>query len=185
MNRYVNIAKFVIATILLLVVVVLAIAVFSLKKEKDRLALNLEVEMSNNYDAQQTITYNELKEYFAKEVKTLKEYGVKTKNIENIVNIEYRYSDTLLYRDTLIYVYDTIKLLKTAEFDLDGQCWSVSGYVDTANVYIKNVSVHDSIVLALYKEKRKCLFEKRKVKAIAISSCKGDTLHVYRNLKIK
>jgi hypothetical protein len=183
-KKYATVIKIALAAALLIAVVALAITVSSLKKEKDRLAYNLEVEMSNSHDTQQTITYAELKEYFSKEIQTLKEHGVRPKNVENIINVQYRLIDTLLYRDTLIYVYDTVKSLRKANFDIRSQCWSVSGYVDSSDIYIDNFDFNDSITVALYKERRKCLFEKRKVKAIAISQCKGDTLHVYRNLKI-
>lgn len=184
-KKYATIAKIALAAALLIAVVALSIALSKMKKEKDRLALNLEVEMTDSHDTQQTITYAEFKEYFAKEVKDLKEHGIKTKNVENIINVQYRLIDTLLYRDTLIYVYDTVKSVIKADFSVKTQCWQVSGYVDSADIYIGSFDLTDSITIALYREKRKCLFEKQKVKAIAISQCKGDTLKVYRNLKIQ
>ena len=50
---------------------------------------------------------------------------------------------------------------------------------------IASVDNYDNILVALYREKRKCLFEKQRARAIAISACTGDTLSVMRNIKIE
>lgn len=131
------------------------------------------------------ITKNELKKYFADEVAKLKEYGIKPGQIENIVNVEYHYIDSVRYRDTLVWVYDTLKNDRYAAFDIKTECYSINGEINADTLEICGFEYDDKILVSLYKEKRKCLFEKRKVKAIAISECRGDTLTILRNLKIQ
>lgn len=180
-----NILKFAIPVV---IVAGLAIAIAMLVKsnrEIRRLKDNFDTEISGRKDVQQTITPNELKKYFQEELDKLKEYGIKAKNVENIINVSYLYRDTLLYKDTLVYVYDTITEARYAPFSFDSKCWSISGFVKEDTVGVDNVVFNDDILISLYKEKRKCLFERRKVKAIAISDCTGDTLRILRNLKIE
>lgn len=170
------------------VIAMLAITISMLvksNKEIDRLKNNFDIEITGRKDTQQTITPKELKKYFSDEVAKLKEYGVLAKNIENIVNVSYVYRDTMLYRDTLVYVYDTITNTKYAPFSFDSKCWSIAGFIKDDTVGVDNVVFNDDILISLYKEKRKCLFERRKIKAIAISDCTGDTLNILRNLKIE
>jgi len=68
--------------------------------------------------------------------------------------------------------------------DINGECYSISGQIVGDTLEVWRHQSNDELLVSLYKEKRKCLFAKRRVKAIAISACKGDTLAILRNLKI-
>lgn len=168
----------------LLAFVITLICLFKQKKESERLLKNYKIEATARYEYQQEITKKELKEIHTKYDKLLKDYNIKRKNVENIVEIEYRYVDSTLYKDSLIYVYDTITKYNVAEFSIGGDCWNLSGYITDNNIITKDFDYSDSIVIYLYKEKKKCLFDKRSIKAIAISACTNDTLTILRNLKV-
>lgn len=161
----------------------IAIAVKQTKEIK-RLRENFNIEVIGEHNVQQNVTKKELKELFKEELAELKKYGVKPGQIENIINVEYRYIDTMRYRDTLVWVYDTVIRAHRTPFEIDGDCYSISGEIYADTLVIGCYQSNDEILLSLYKEKRKCLFEKRKVRAIAVSACKGDTLAILRNLKV-
>ena len=181
MKKYIIIGLIIAA--LLGIVVALSCILHSQIKETKRLQNNFTVEYTDNHSIQQTITPAELKKYFSDFNSTLKQYGIKAKQVQNIVNIQYHYIDTLIPRDTLIYVYDTISHGYYAEFDTQSNCTRVTGNVYNNSIQIESVETTDSILISLYREKN-CLFNHR-IKAIAISSCKGDTLQILRNLKIQ
>lgn len=170
------------------VVLALAISVWrnvSLRREAGRLKADLETEISGRTDEQQVLTKAELREYFDGYVKELKEYGVRTGSVENIVNIEYRIRDTTIVREKVITVYDTVRRNYRQEFDVRTECYRIAGDVCDSVVTIREHDLSDDILVTLYRERRKCLFDRRKVKAIAISQCKGDTLKILRNLRIQ
>lgn len=175
------------AIITLLVVSIVVLAVFLHKKGKDlrQVKANYEAEILGLKDVQQTIGVRDLKEYFSSEVAQLKEHGIPARNVEHIVEIEYRWRDTTRYRDTLIYIYDTISDARKADFCVSAGCFDIDGQIIGDTLEIASVTNFDNILVALYREKRKCLFERQRVRAIAISSCTGDTLSVTRNIKIE
>lgn len=80
----------------------------------------------------------------------------------------------MIPRDTLIYVYDTIRQDYYTDFDVSSACIRVVENICNNIIEIENVETTDSILLSLYREK-KCLFNHR-IKAIAVLGCKGDTL---------
>jgi len=165
-------------------IVILSVCLHKANNEKRRVQCNWEAAVFDR-SRQQTIDVGELKEYFHEEVETLKQFGIRPRDVEHIVEVSYVYRDTTVYRDTLIYVYDTVREERTADFCVETKCFNVDGRIigDTLEVY--GINMADEILVALYKEKRKCIFDKRRVKAVAISSCSGDTLAVIRNLKIE
>lgn len=165
-------------------IVILSVCLHKANNEKRRVQGNWEAAVSDR-SRQQTIDVGELKEYFHEEVETLKQFGIRPRDVEHIVEVSYVYRDTTVYRDTLIYVYDTVREERTADFCVETKCFNVDGRIigDTLEVY--DIGMSDDILIALYREKRKCLFQRQKVKAIAISGCSGDTLAVIRNLKIE
>lgn len=181
----INILKYAIPVALIAGLAIVIAMLVKSNRELGRMRNDFDVEITGRKDIQQTITPKELKRYFSDEIAKLKEYGVLAKNIENIVNVSYVYRDTMLYRDTLVYVYDTVRNVVEAPFNIETGCWNVSGVVTDKSITVDGFEMRDSILISLYKEKRKCLFERRKVKAVAISSCKGDTLTILRNLKIE
>lgn len=166
-------------------IVIMAICLKKQGDENRRIKSNYEAEVRQDYARQQTIDVRELKEYFAKEVEILKEHGIKPKNVENIVEVSYFYHDTTRYRDTLVYVYDTIRSSKKADFCVQTDCFNVEGQMIGDTLEISDIKSYDELLIALYKEKRKCLFQKQRVKVIAVSGCSGDTLAIRRNLKIE
>ncbi len=153
-------------------------------REISRLGENFRTEVSGDRSVQQAVTKAELKELFSDELATLGDYGIKPRQVENVINVEYHYIDTVRYRDTLVWVYDTVIRAHRTPFEIDGDCYSISGEIYADTLEIGCYQSNDEILLSLYKEKRKCLFEKRKVRAIAVSACKGDTLAILRNLKV-
>lgn len=179
--------KYIIITIFILIGLVSFLVTFLVReiKEKNRLKENFEIEIKNERERQQTISKKELKEYYSDDIENLKEYGVKTRQIENIVNIRYNIIDTLIYKDTLVYHYDTIKKTNIASFEVESKCNIIRGSIFENNIEINEIYNNDTLLISLYKEKKKCLFKKRGIKAIAISSCNNDTLTILRNLKIK
>lgn len=179
------IAKSVAALIVIAVVFFAFNELSRTRKELERIKANTAAAASGDPSYQITLTKRELKEYFSQELAKLKEYGVVARNVENIVEIRYEYRDSVRYRDTLVWVYDTMGMERIAPFYIEGNCYSIEGFVfdDTVEVYCHQV--YDDILISIYREKRKCLFEKQKVKAIAISGCSGDTVAVRRNVKVK
>lgn len=175
------------AIITLLASVIIVLSVFLHKKGKDlrQVKANYEAEILGLRDVQQTIGIRDLKEYFSSEVAQLKEHGIPARNVEHIIEVEYIYRDTTRYRDTLIYVYDTVRAARRADFCVSAGCFDIDGQIIGDTIEIASVTNFDNILVALYREKRKCLFERQRVRAIAISSCTGDTLSVIRNIKIE
>lgn len=172
------------AILMVTAIIILSVSLHKANKEKRRVQDNWEAAVSDR-SRQQTIDVGELKEYFKKEVEMLKEFGIRPRDMEHIVEVSYVYRDTTVYRDTLIYVYDTVRETKLADFCVETKCFNVDGRIigDTLEIY--DIAMADEILVALYKEKRKCLFDKRRIKAIAISACSGDTLAILRNLKVE
>lgn len=173
--------------VIAMVVAIVWLSVSLHRKGKDlrRIKDNYEAEITGDRSRQQTIDVRDLKEYFSKEVAALKEQGIPARNVEHIVEIEYRWRDTTRYRDTLIYIYDTVRDARRADFRVSAGCYDIEGVVTGDTLEIASVTSFDDILVALYREKRKCLFEKQRVRAIAISSCTGDTLAIKRNIKIE
>ena len=165
-------------------IVILSVCLHKANNEKRRVQGNWEAAVSDR-SRQQTIDVGELKEYFHEEVEMLKHFGIRPRDVEHIVEVSYVYRDTTVYRDTLIYVYDTVREERTADFCVETKCFNVDGRVTGDTLEIYDIAMTDEILVALYKEKRKCLFDRRRVKAVAASACSGDTLAILRNLKIE
>ena len=182
---WILIAKIAAVVLMIAAIVIMAICLKKQGDEKRRLKENFDIEVKKELSKQQKISVGELKEYFHKEVETLKEFGIKPKDVEQIVEISYYRHDTTVYRDTLIYIYDTIRSAKTADFCVETDCFNIDGQIIGDTLEIHDIKSYDEILIALYKEKKKCLFDKRRVKAIAISGCSGDTLAIKRNLLIE
>ena len=182
---WVLLIKIIVSVLMVAAIVIMAIALKKQGDEMRRIKSNYEAEVRQEYAHQQTIDVRELKQYFNKELQILKEQGIKPRNVENIIEVSYIIHDSTRYRDTLVYVYDTVRSVRKADFCVETPCYSIDGqiYDDTLEIY--GFSAYDEILVALYREKRKCLFERQKVKAIAISACSGDTLAILRNLKIE
>lgn len=179
------IAKIVAAVIVTAVVFFAFSELSRTRNELEKIKANTAVAATGEPSYQITLTKQELKEYFSQELEKLKEYGIPARNVENIVEIRYEYRDSVRYRDTLVWVYDTIGMERIAPFSIDGNCYSIEGFVFDDTVEVLCHQVYDDILISLYREKRKCLFERQKVKAIAISGCSGDTIAVRRNVKVK
>ena len=175
---------FIIIAVLLLAVGILTAVLISVSKEKNRISENFKVEVTGQMSELQTLTKQELKKYHSDITSELKKFGIKAGQVTNIVNVKYNYRDTLIKKDTLIYVYDTISNISIADFHINDNCVSISGCVQNSNIYVTDYSHNDSLLIALYK-KRKCIFKKPIYRAIAISSCSGDTLQILNNIKIQ
>lgn len=183
-NIWITIAKIAIVVLMVAAIVIMAVCLKKQGDEKRMLKENYDIELSKDHSRQQTIDVQELKEYFSKEVATLKEHGIKPRDVENIVEVTYYVHDTTVYRDTLVYVYDTVRKAHKADFFVQTDCYSIDGQIIDDTLEISGFTAQDEILVSLYKEKRKCLFGKRRVKAIAISGCTGDTMAIKRNLLI-
>jgi len=160
------------------------------KSEAKRIGLNYDIDLRGELERQKTITTAELKKYYEAEIEILKQHGIKPNQVENIVQIRYNYKDSLIpktqlvFKDTLIEYFDTLFVVTFSEFEVESKCHKISGYILSDSIMIQSVETTDNLLISLYKEKRKCIFGKRKVKAIAISECKGDTITVLNNLKV-
>ena len=186
--------KKIIQIVVYIVVVGLLALFFSLwrmeRKEKNRIKENFDIEISNEKERLQTLTLSEFKKYYEAEIETLKQHGIKSNQVENIVQIRYNYKDSLIpktqlvFKDTLIEYFDTSFVVTFSEFDIESKCNIVKGYILSDSIVIQSIETTDNLLISLYKEKRKCIFGKRKVKAIAISECKGDTVTILNNLKV-
>ena len=177
--------KMAVIAAIVVALIAMAVTIRSQIAQTKRLKETCDALLRQDNSTQLELTKRELKRYFADEVAKLKEYGIKPGQVENIVNVEYRYIDSVRYRDTLVWVQDTLKNDRCATFDIKTECYSITGEINADTLEIGRFEYNDGILVSLYKERRKCLFEKRKVKAIAISECRGDTLSVLRNLKIQ
>lgn len=175
---------FIIIAVLILAVGILSAIVISVTKEKNRISENFRVEVTGQMNELQTLTAKELKKYHSDITTELKKFKIRAGQVTNVVNVKYSYRDTLIRRDTLVYIYDTITNTSIADFSIQDKCFSIAGCVSNNNVYITDHSHTDSLLIALYK-KRKCIFKKPTYKAIAISSCSGDTLQILNNIKIQ
>lgn len=173
-----------VAVVMAAVVVVLAVLLKRSVSEARRVKSDYAAEVMMEYSVQQQVTRKELKEYFAGELAKLKEYGIRPGQVENIVTFEYHYIDSVRYRDTLVWVFDTIKDVRCAPFDIVAGCCSIGGEIVGDTLEIGWITYDDDIIVSLYRERRKCLFARRRVKAIAVSGCSGDTLSITRNLKV-
>jgi len=188
MNKYFRKVFYIIAVSVLLVVFVLLY--IGAKIEARRYKENFSVEITKEFDRQQTLTKKEFKTYFADIADTLKNYGIKPKQVENVISVHYIYKDTLIakevlvFRDTLIAAVDTVYIDRFAVFEVQSHCHTVKGLILGDVLQIDSIETTDNLLISLYKEKQKCLFKKRRVRAIAVSECKGDTLTVVNNLKI-
>lgn len=183
-NPWILVAKIAAFTLMAAAIVIMAVCLKRQGDEKRRIKDNYEAEVLGERERQQTVDVQELKDYFAKEVETLKQYGIRAKDVENIIEVSYHYRDTTIYRDTLIYIYDTVRRARTADFCVETPCYSIDGRIMDDTLEIYGIAAQDEILVSLYKERRKCLFGKRRVKAVAVSGCTGDTLSILRNLKI-
>jgi len=191
LNYWMKSVKLYIIVILLVSVVFIARLYRQEKQEYQRNRQNYDIEQRHERDRLQILTKKEFKTYYRDFAAPLKNYGVKPGQIENIVKVSYRYKDTLIpeyvlkYRDTLIEVFDTVFFTGISNFEVESKCNTVKGVIIGDTLLIESIETTDKLLISLYKEKRKCVFKKRKIKAIAISECKGDTLTVLNNLKIK
>jgi flagellar basal body-associated protein FliL len=182
---WIMLIKVVVVVLMVAAIVIMAICLKRQGAEKRRLKENYDIELSKDHSQQQTVDVQELKDYFSKEVATLKEHGIKPRDVENIIEVTYYVRDTTIYRDTLVYIYDTIRNAHRACFCVETDCFNIDGQIVGDTLEIRDIKSYDDILVALYKEKPKCLFGKRRVKAIAISGCTGDTLAIKRNLIIE
>lgn len=183
-NIWITIAKIAFFALMVAAIVTMSVCLKKQGDEKRRLKENYDIELSKDHARQQTVDVQELKDYFAKEVETLKQHGIRARDVENIIEVSYHYRDTTIYRDTLIYIYDTVRSSKTADFCVETPCYNIDGRIVDDTLEIYGITAQDEILVSLYKERRKCLFGKRLVKAIAVSGCSGDTLSILRNLKV-
>lgn len=181
---WITIAKIAAVVLMVAAIVIMAVCLKRQGAEKRRLKENYDIELSKDRSRQQTVDVQELKDYFSKEVATLKEHGIRPKDVQNIVEVTYYVHDTTIYRDTLVYIYDTVRNAHKADFCVETNCYNIDGQIigDTLEIY--GITAQDELLISLYKEKAKCLFGKRRVKAIAISKCTGDTMTIKRNLLV-
>lgn len=154
-----------------------------LVKENGRLRDNSEILLSETRDEMLALTRKELKSYYEGIIDTLNSYGVRTRNVENIVRVSYKNIDTTVVREEVVYVYDSNNEVLWGEFLFEDRCYTIGGIVyGDSVVELNRREYHDSIMIALYKKRR--FFRKPKYKAIAVSSCMGDTIQVIDNIKV-
>lgn len=181
---WILLVKIIVSVLMVASIIIMAVCLKRQGDEKRRLKANYEAEIMGERARQQTVDVQELKDYFAKEVEALKQHDIRAKDVENIIEVSYHYRDTTIYRDTLVYVYDTAVEARKADFCVETPCYSIDGQIIDDTLEIYGITAQDELLVSLYKERRRCLFDKRRVRAIAISGCTGDTLAILRNLKV-
>lgn len=157
----------------------------SYKEESERVKNNYESILKDNA-LQQELTVKELKKYYSEEIEKLKELGISSSNVTNLVKVRYKYIDSVLYRTEILY--DTVKIkdtsYRTGNFDVEAKCQRIKGRISSDSLYIDEINYNDSLSVILYQTTR-CLFKKKKFRAIIYSSCLNDTVQVIHNIKIE
>lgn len=182
--KVIKILKILIPIIFLIVFSILCVSISKKNKEIKRIKENYEIIVNNNEARQQSITLSELKDYFSEEVNTLKEYNIRPKDVQNIIEYHYVFIDSIVYRDTLVYIYDTVRNVSTSEFCVNGNNWTVAGKIICDTIEIENVEINDDFIVTLYKERKKCIFDKRRISAIVVSKYSGKQ-KIYNNLLVE
>lgn len=172
-----------IAIAVLIEIVIISILIGTMRNNKIA-KINYEALKKDNA-LQQELTRSELKKYYENELNTLKDLGVKNRQVERIVETSYNYVDSTIYHDSLIFVFDTIVESPLARFEIDAKCNTISGYVVDNILTVDNIENHDTLLMCLYKQKKKCIFERRKYRALVYSGCTGDTMQVFTNIFVK
>ena len=177
---------YIIIIIAILVIAGLSIAVKFYKNESKRYHGNYEAMFDKSLE--QNITLKEFKEKYAAIADTLKQYHIKPRQIERVVQIKYQYRDTGSHTVKIVEVPKIVytipkNITYTKTFTHSTQCFYISGTVTDTTVTITEQSITDTILIALTKT-RKCLFKPPVYRATAISQCKGDTLPVLNNIQI-
>ncbi|MDL2297294.1 hypothetical protein LJC37_04995 [Bacteroidales bacterium OttesenSCG-928-E04] len=154
------------------------------KRNSQRLSENMDIAMKNEGDRVRTLTVKELKTYYEDIVDDLKKNDISPKQAMHIIQTEYLVKDTTVYRDTLIYVRDTVENIMKAPFCFESDCFAISGTVYSNDFVEINEHVYrDTVTAVVFKEKG-CLFKKPVYRAKVISSCTGDTLQVLHNIQV-
>ncbi len=182
--------KYIIIGILVIALFFAIKAIIDLKKEVTRISDNFEIEMLKlNKELQ--LTKSELKTLYPSIDSLSKKLDIKLKNIEHIVQIEYRYYDTTITHSKT--VYDSINEKLT--FIAPRKCGQIEGYVQKRDVVITKDTYNDDFTLFLYKEKPRLLkignfidwrqpWRKYTHTAKFYSECKQDTINITRDIKM-
>ena len=182
-KKYLKIGGIVIAVLSLLLITGLSIALKYYKNEATRYKENYNATFDKSLE--QNVTLSEFKEKYASIADTLKQYKIKPRQIERVVQFQYVYRDTgrreIQIIEIYTYIYDTVYISRV--FEAHTGCFYISGEVTDSSVIITEQSLTDTLYVVLTKY-RTCLFGQPVYRAVAISQCTGATLPVLNNIHV-
>lgn len=155
------------------------------KEERKRYNNNM-IALIADKNRQQALTMDELKTLYPKYDSIAKLLQIKTKNITDIIETQYRFKDSTLISTVL--KKDSIS--EKAYFTLAEKCYKFSGFVKKDSISFTNKEFKDNITTFLYKDwEKKYLWGLLKFKPYytskVYSECMQDTIAVINNIKIK
>jgi len=177
---------------LLAVLVICLMALYGLfklyqyeKEERKRYNNNM-IALIGDKNRQQSLTIDELKTLYPKYDSIAKLLQIKTKNITDIVETQYRFKDSTL--TTTVLKKDSIS--EKAYFTLAEKCYKFSGFIKKDSISFTSKTFNDNITTFLYKDwDKKYLWGLLKFKPYytskVYSECMQDTIAVINNIKIK
>ncbi len=186
LNKYI----IVLVTVLTIVLVFLIKNNIDLRKDRNRISSNYETVLLN-LNKEQQLTRVEVKKMYFKYDSLAKTLDIKLKNVENIINIEYRYKDTTITHAQTFF--DTVHNKLT--FMATQKCYTIFGSVKEKKVDIDTIENNDNLDLFIYEEKPQLLkisnfinwkkfWKKYTNTAKVYSECKGGLMLIKENIKI-
>jgi hypothetical protein len=183
LKKYFTIGILILTVMVIIAFAGLTVAVKYYRNESRRFKGNFEAEHDKSLE--QNLTINELKKYNAGIVEELKEYKIKPRQVERIVQVQYQYRDTGTHtveiKEVEKIINDTIYIFRGFEYNT-GHIY-LSGTVTDSAVMFNEISVTDTLLIVLTAQ-RECLFKPIKYQATAISKMKGDTMPILNNIQV-
>jgi hypothetical protein len=154
------------------------------KEERKRYNNNM-IALMTDKNRQQALTISELKTLYPKYDSLARTLNIKTKNITDIIETQYRFKDSTITNTIL----KTDSISEKAYFTLNEKCYSFSGFIKKDTISFTNKEFNDKITTFLYKDwKKKYMWGLLKFKPYytskVYSECMQDTLSVINNIKV-
>lgn len=155
------------------------------KEDRKRYNNNM-IALISDKNQQQEITIRELKNLYPKYDSLAKVLNIKTKDITNIIDIQYRFRDSTITRTIL----NRDSISERAYFNLQEKCYTLSGYIKKDSILFTDKQFNDNLTTFLYKDyRKKYLWGLIKTKPFytskVYSECMNDTIEVTNNIQIK
>ena len=155
------------------------------KAERKRYNNNM-IALIEDKSRQQVLTLNELKKLYPKYDSLAKVLNIKTKNITDIVETQYRFKDSVI--TSTVLKRDSVS--EKAYFTLKEKCYNFSGFIKKDSISFTTKEFKDNLTTFLYRDwEKKYLFGLLKFKPYytskVYSECMQDTISVINNIKLK